>query len=528
MGIVGLESQFLEIAVHFLADGDEFSFQLGDLGFDGHEVDLGLFLERIDVARDVEVVVVVGDLLRGGAVGVFIDGLERGVGGGDLFEVGLGEEVLVFGVGEFAGGVDEEHVAVGLAFVEKEDGGGDAGAEEEVGGQADDGFEEVFLDELLADAALGGTTEEDAVGDDDSDAAGAGAGRLDHVGDEGVVAFSLGREAPVIAAERVGLGFLDTPLVEGEGGIGDDDVELHEAVAFDKAGVAQCIAPLDTETVHAVQEHVHAAEGVGGAVALLAEESEVAGVGLESDLDEKGAGAAGGVANGVALAGLEKAGEEGGDLAGGVELTGLFPGVGGEFFQEEFVNVADHVFGADDGGAEVEAGIGEVFEEMFEAGVAILGLAELALGVEVHLAEDAFEFGLVGFLDLFEGDVDALADVGFVAQGVETVELGTDRELEAFASEAAGDAGFVALELNEVGGAVVFDDVADVFHEQHHEDVVLVVGRIDDAAECVAGFPGDIVDLGLVDGRHGRKGREKLNVERVDDALVDEDGATTG
>lgn len=59
---------------------------------------------------------------------------------------------MVLGVGVVAGGVDEEDVAVGLALVEEEDGGGDAGAEEEIGGKADDGFEEVFLDELLADA----------------------------------------------------------------------------------------------------------------------------------------------------------------------------------------------------------------------------------------------------------------------------------------------------------------------------------------------------------------------------------------
>jgi hypothetical protein len=34
---------------------------------------------------------------------------------------------------------------VGLALVEEENGGGDAGAEEEIGRQADDGLQQVFL-----------------------------------------------------------------------------------------------------------------------------------------------------------------------------------------------------------------------------------------------------------------------------------------------------------------------------------------------------------------------------------------------
>ena len=43
------------------------------------------------------------------------------------------------------------------------------------------------------------------------------------MGDKGVVALTLGRESPVVAAERVGLGLLDAPLVEREGRIGDDE-----------------------------------------------------------------------------------------------------------------------------------------------------------------------------------------------------------------------------------------------------------------------------------------------------------------
>ena len=66
-------------------------FEAGDFLFHRFEIDFVLFLEGIDVARDVEVEVIVGEFLRGGAVGVFIDGFEGAVGGGDLGEMLAGE-----------------------------------------------------------------------------------------------------------------------------------------------------------------------------------------------------------------------------------------------------------------------------------------------------------------------------------------------------------------------------------------------------------------------------------------------------
>jgi UDP-N-acetyl-D-mannosaminuronate dehydrogenase len=73
----------------------------------------------------------------------------------------------------------------------------------------------------------------------------------------------------------------------------------------------------------------------------------------------------------------------------------------------------------------------------FQAAVAVLGLAEIGLGVEVDVAEDAFELGLVGVLDVVQHDVDQLADVGRLAA---LVEVG---------QEAVGDlAGLLVLELD--------------------------------------------------------------------------------
>ena len=67
------------------------------------------------------------------------------------------------------------------------------------------------------------------------------------------------------------------------------------------------------------------------------------------------------------------------------------------------------------------------------------------------------------------------------------------------AFKAAADADFILAILPAVGFGVVVPEVRDVFQEQHHEDVVLVLRGIDGAAEGVAGGPCGVVHLVLGD-----------------------------
>ena len=126
------------------------------------------------------------------------------------------------------GGVYEEDFAAavgGLGLVEDADGDGDAGAGEEVGGQADDGLEQVRLDDALAYLALGAAAEEDAVGHDHADHA-LGVGDAEHVHEEGQVAPGLGRDGVVAVEAVMGVvgGEVVAPVLEAEGRIGDDAV----------------------------------------------------------------------------------------------------------------------------------------------------------------------------------------------------------------------------------------------------------------------------------------------------------------
>lgn len=127
-----------------------------------------LFLEGIDVARDVEVVVVLLDLAQLGDMAEFLDALPLPVGADDALDV-LGAEVVVLSnfLKPLAGVDEEDVVGVLPLLLQHQNAGGDAGAVEDIGRQADDGVEPVaVLNQVAADVSLGGAAEEHAVRQD--------------------------------------------------------------------------------------------------------------------------------------------------------------------------------------------------------------------------------------------------------------------------------------------------------------------------------------------------------------------------
>ena len=326
---------------------------------------------------------------------------------------------------------------------------------------------------------------------------------FDHVADEGVVALALGRHAAPVAVEAVVRGIFCTPFVERERRVSDNDVEFHQAVVLDQRRAGEGVAPFDARAIHAVQEHVHARQRPGAAVGFHAEQREIAAADGARGLDQQTARAAGRVADAVTGLGLYQLRQQFGYLVRGVKLARLLAGIGGEALDQVDIGVADHVF-RDAARAHVELRAMEVFHQVLEAVVAILGFAKVALAVEVDVAEHAFELGLVGFLDGVEHDVDEFADVGLVAPLVQAVEVGQKtilhfaglrvfefrhRNHETFSFQSATDAYFVVTIFFFVLCVMIFPHIGDVFQEQHHQNVVLVLCRIDDPAKGIACGP---------------------------------------
>ena len=138
-------------------------------------------------------------------------------------------------------------------------------------------------------------------------------------------------------------------VVLGEGRIGEHAVEALElAVLVHVLRAADGVLLADVGVGDAVQEHVHLADGPGGAVALLAEEREIARVAaaladVVARLDEHAARAAGGVVDAHAGLRLDDLDQRADDVGRRVELAGLLAGGVGEVLDQVFVGRAEQI-----------------------------------------------------------------------------------------------------------------------------------------------------------------------------------------
>ena len=233
----------------------------------------------VDVAADVAVVVFGGDFFDRHAAGVgrhIRPALgEAAVDVDDLGEVLRAQEVLRLAFTVFAVGIDKNDVRAALAFehrvllVHHQHAGGDAGAVEQSGGQADDGFEPAAFDEVLARFFLLAAAEQHAVRHDGGHLA-VGLEHGQHVLHEHEVGLLALFGHPHGEAAGVFDVLLDVVLAEGR--IGEYAVETHQLVVVGLVlGAAQGVFLADDGMVDAVQQHVHLADGPGGAHALLPE-----------------------------------------------------------------------------------------------------------------------------------------------------------------------------------------------------------------------------------------------------------------
>ena len=170
-------------------------------------------------------------------------------------------------------GVDELHDAlavVGLAVGEHPDVGGDAGVVEHVGGQRDDGLDQVVLQHVAADLGLAGAGaagEQRRAVEHDADAAAAVLGRAhlaEQVQQEQQRAVRHARQAGAEAAAvalllvLVADGLLDLLPLHAEGRVGQHVVEQ----LAEQAVVGQRVAEHDVADVLAADQHVGLADGV--------------------------------------------------------------------------------------------------------------------------------------------------------------------------------------------------------------------------------------------------------------------------
>ena len=247
-----------------------------------------------------------------------------------------------------------------------------------------------------------------------------------------------------------------------------------------------------------MQEHIHCAQGPGLSVEFLAVDSNLAAGNLFIGFQQQAAAAAGGVVDTVILFGLHQGSHQFGYLAGSEELTTLFAGVRCEHGDHILIGVADDVSGAQLAGTKIQ--LVEIFQQIAERGVFLLHFPEIHLGIEVNGPEHVAQLSAVVLFNAGQCYIDHLADLRLTAVTVQIIKGGLFIHGKALTAHGALHTAHITLILLDVLLAFLLGNIAEIFYKQHGQNVVLVPGTVDFAAEAVAGAPQNLFNV--VSGCH--------------------------
>jgi len=231
-----------------------------------------------------------------------------------------------------------------------------------------------------------------------------------------------------------------------------------------------------------VQHHVHARQGGGGVVHLLPVERQVqagAALGLVVRLEQQRARSTGRVTNALACipggAQFDHLRHHARDFGRGIELALAFAGLGGEVAHQVFIRIAQQVVALGAVAAKVQP-----FEDAYQPGQPVhhfLALAELFLVVEVGHIDGAFE-GVVGVGQAAHQFVDLVADLLVVLERDHVGKAAAGRHID-----------------QRMRVARIF--VRDVFDEQQHQHVILVLAGVHAATQFIARLPQGGIEFGF-------------------------------
>ncbi len=214
--------------------------------------------------------------------------------------------------------------------------------------------------------------------------------------------------------EAAGEGHTGAAVVLRERRVCEHAVELARLALFKNLRIFQRIPVFDGETGDIVEDHVHVADGPDSAVGVLPVEGEIIRVlallfHILMRLNEKAAGAGGGIVNGIARHRLRELHKQAHYFGGRIELTTFLTGAVGEILDQVFVGSTKQVGELEVVVDQYELGLVEVIEQVFPLLIRYLGLAFDSVEVDV-----VFQNPGQGVVLVFDGGnclVEHVADV---------------------------------------------------------------------------------------------------------------------
>ena len=149
---------------------------------------------------------------------------------------------------------------------------------------------------------------------------------------------------PQVAAVGIVLEGFAIPRFDGVWRVGENDIEFFQLIVFEQAGCSEGIAADDGKLFDAVHKHVHAGNGGGEQVDLLAVEAEGAVFAafvleVQGAVEQQSARTAGGIINRFARLRVHNHRHQLDNGTVGVELSGGMAAVVGKLLDQIFIRV---------------------------------------------------------------------------------------------------------------------------------------------------------------------------------------------
>ena len=190
-----------------------------------------------------------------------------------VFQIALG--ILA---GNFLDGVDQQDLTAvlqGLIGPADHDARFHRRVEEQIWTKADNTFHQIAAHQLFTHILLF-VAEQDAMREKNRTAAGVRLQALQNMLKERIVRAALGRCAKEVPTVFIVFKGSTIPLLDGVGRIGQHQIKLFELASLDKSRVFQRVIVDHMKVLNAMKEQIHAADGAGQLVDLLAVDLQIA------------------------------------------------------------------------------------------------------------------------------------------------------------------------------------------------------------------------------------------------------------
>ena len=137
----------------------------------------------------------------------------------------------------------------------------------------------------------------------------------------------------------------------------------------------------------------------------------------------------------------------------------------------------------------------EILQQIPKCGILFFGLTKINLRVEIDSPEYVAQLSAVVFLDMVQRYINFLAYFRIIPIGIKIIKGRLLVHRKTLTTHGTLYPAHIAIILLNILLTLLFGNIAEVLHKQHRENIILISGTVDFAAETITGIPQDLLNI---------------------------------